>query len=141
MTIGRWQWNEYQREWWTCLNFIINLKQKRIWFPSIYQMIWLTIQLSFISLISQFNQCEDEKGEWEQLSKTNNNHFNSFNKQQFNWYQFIHFFFVFQMMFHSIFFSSLHFQDRYFIFVSLWMISHSHFIFLVFLRRSDNSSF
>ena len=63
---------------------------------------------------------------------TNNNHFNSFNKQQLNWYHFIHFCFCFSNDVSFHFFSSLHFQDWYFICVSLWMISHSHFIFQLF---------
>ena len=63
----KWQWNEYQTEWWTYMNFIINLKQKRMWFLSIYHMIWLFIQLSFIHLSIQTNE-KLEKGE----NKNNN---------------------------------------------------------------------
>ena len=58
----KWQWNEYQTEWWTFMNFIINLKQKRmydfhqsiIWFDCLFN--------SFIHLSIQTN-VKMEKGE------------------------------------------------------------------------------
>ena len=60
---------------------------------------------------------------------TNNNHFNSFNKQQFIWYHFICFpFFCFQMMFHSIFLVLFIFKiDISFLFHYEWFHIHISF--------------
>ena len=65
----KWQWNEYQTEWWTCLNFRINLKQKRMydfhwsikWFDCLFN--------SFIHLSIQPNE-KMEKGENENNNQT-----------------------------------------------------------------------
>ena len=63
----KWQWNEYQREWWTCINFIINLKQKRM-YDFHQSIIWFDWLFNSRSFISQFKQMRRWKGE----NKNNN---------------------------------------------------------------------